>query len=182
MSKMMLSGWGNYPKIEVSVHKTDSAEQAKEFLHNVDSCITRGLGRSYGDSSLSENVLLTLMLNRMLSFDAKEGILSCESGVNLEEILDAFVPRGWFLPVTPGTKYVTIGGAIASDVHGKNHHKNGSFSEYLLSMEVMTSDGKAVTCSKTVNADLFKATCGGMGLTGITPCASFKLKRKRRRT
>jgi decaprenylphospho-beta-D-ribofuranose 2-oxidase len=177
MSKMMLSGWGNYPKIEVSVHKTDSAEQAKEFLQGVGPCITRGLGRSYGDSSLSENVLLMLKLNRMLSFDAKDGVLSCESGVSLGEILDTFVPRGWFLPVTPGTKYVTLGGAIASDVHGKNHHKDGSFSEHLVSMDVMTSDGKAVTCSKTVNADLFKATCGGMGLTGIILGASLRLKR-----
>lgn len=177
MSEMLISGWGNYPKVNARVHKTDSAEQAKELLHDVDSCITRGLGRSYGDSSLSENVLLTSKLNRMLSFDVKKGILSSESGVNLEEILDTFVPRGWFLPVTPGTKFVTLGGAIASDVHGKNHHKVGSFSDHLISMDVMTSEGKIVSCSKTVNAELFKATCGGMGLTGIILNASFKLNR-----
>lgn len=174
---MKISGWGNYPKVDAHVSKADSAERVKEFLSNIESCIPRGLGRSYGDSSLSENVLLTLKLNRLLSFEASEGILSCESGVNFKEILDTFVPRGWFLPVTPGTKYVTLGGAIASDVHGKNHHKDGSFSDHLISMEVMTSEGTIETCSKTVNADVFKATCGGMGLTGIILNASFRLKR-----
>ena len=177
MSEMMIAGWGNYPKIEARVSKADSAEKAKEYVYGTNAFITRGLGRSYGDSSLNTNILSTLKLNRMLSFDEKVGILSCESGVTLSEILDIFVPRGWFLPVTPGTKYVTLGGAIASDVHGKNHHKDGSFSDHLISMDVMTSEGKIETCSKTVNADLFKATCGGMGLTGVILNASFKLKR-----
>ena len=174
---MKISGWGNYPKIDACIRRPASIEAVIGHLHATDSFIVRGLGRSYGDSSLNHMVLSLGRFKRMLSFDVNEGILSCESGVSLKEILDTFVPRGWFLPVTPGTKYVTLGGAIASDVHGKNHHKDGSFSDHLLSMDVMTSEGKTVTCSRAENADLFKATCGGMGLTGIILSASFKLKR-----
>ncbi len=174
---MKISGWGNYPKIEAHVVKAGSAEKIQEFLNATDVFIPRGLGRSYGDSSLNNNILSTLNLNRMLSFDEKKGILSCESGVHLKDILEVFVPRGWFLPVTPGTKFVTVGGALASDVHGKNHHKEGSFSDHLVSMEILTSEGKSLTCSKSDNSDLFKTTCGGMGLTGIILNAAFKLKR-----
>ncbi len=172
---MKISGWGNYPKVEARVRNAGSVEKAREILKNADSLIPRGLGRSYGDSSLSKNIISTLKLNRMLLFDNKEGILSCESGVSLEEILALFVPRGWFLPVTPGTKFVTVGGAIASDVHGKNHHKDGSFSDHLISIDILTTDGSILTCSQSSNTDLFKATCGGMGLTGIILRASLKL-------
>jgi decaprenylphospho-beta-D-ribofuranose 2-oxidase len=174
---MRVSGWGNYPKIEAHMVRAGSTEKIKEFLNATDVFIPRGLGRSYGDSSLNNNILSTLNLNRMLSFDGKEGILSCESGVTLSEILEVFVPKGWFLTVTPGTKFVTVGGAIASDVHGKNHHKEGSFSDHLVSMDILTSEGARVTCSKTENAYLFEATCGGMGLTGIILNATFKMKR-----
>lgn len=137
--------------------------------------IARGLGRCYGDSSLGDNVVSTLRFNRMLAFDGQTGILSCEAGLSLGEILEVFVSRGWFLPVTPGTKFVTVGGAIASDVHGKNHHLAGSFSNHVLFMDVLLASGEIVRCSKKENADLFWATCGGMGLTGIIISASIGL-------
>ncbi len=114
---------------------------------------------------------------RILGFDEKTGVLECESGVSLSEILDVFVPRGWFLPVTPGTKYVTVGGAIASDVHGKNHHKEGSFSDHVVSMTVLLPDGETIVCSKDSNPALFTIICGGMGLTGIIITAKFRLIR-----
>ncbi len=174
---MKISGWGNYPRIEAEIISIDSVKKLKGYLKDSESLIPRGLGRSYGDSSLNTDVISTLKLNRILAFEEKEGIVRGESGVSFKEILDIFVPRGWFLPVTPGTKFVTVGGAIASDVHGKNHHKEGTFSDHLISMDIMLPDGEIVTCSKTSNSDIFKATCGGMGLTGVILNATFKLKK-----
>jgi FAD/FMN-containing dehydrogenase len=173
----MIGGWGRYPMIDANIHSFASEEEAAALVRGVIDAIPRGLGRSYGDSSLAENILLTLRMNRFLSFDENSGLLACEAGVSLAEILEIFVPRGWFLPVTPGTKFVTVGGAIASDVHGKNHHVDGSFSDHVVSFDLMLPDGKIVSCSRRGNTDLFRATAGGMGLTGIILRASFHLKR-----
>lgn len=172
---MQVTNWGNYPKIEAEFKSFYTEAELKSILKSSEECIARGLGRCYGDSALSSTIVSTTRFNHMLSFDEETGLLECESGVSLEEILDVFVPRGWFLPVTPGTKFVTVGGAIASDVHGKNHHVSGSFSNQIVSMDVMTSDGKVHTCTKRKNKDLFRATCGGMGLTGVVLRASFHL-------
>lgn len=139
--------------------------------------IPRGLGRCYGDSSLSPHILSTLKFNRFLEFDREQGILRCQSGVSLKEMLDVIVPAGWFLPVTPGTKFVTLGGAIAADVHGKNHHVDGSFSTHLLRFSLLTPDGQVRECSRSENAPIFWATCGGMGLTGLILEGTFKLKK-----
>ena len=134
---MKISGWGNYPRIRSQITQVKSVSQLKASLANATSVIPRGAGRSYGDSSLNTHVISTLFLNRVLAFDESRGILKCESGITLERILDIIILRGWFLSVTPGTKFITLGGAIASDVHGKNHHKEGSFCDYIISMDIM---------------------------------------------
>ena len=176
MPRKTVTNWGNYPVIEANVTESSEIADIKSLIKTGDSLIARGNGRCYGDSSLGRNIFSTLKLNRLLSFDAETRMLECEAGVMLADILDVFVPKGFFLPVTPGTKFITVGGAIAADVHGKNHHSEGSFSEHLLSFNLMTAGGEIVSCSKDENADLFWQTCGGMGLTGIILTTSFKLK------
>lgn len=138
-----------------------------------------GLGRSYGDSCLNHQntILVTGKLNNFLSFDKETGILTCESGVTLEEIIRVFLPRGWFLPVTPGTRHVTLGGAIANDVHGKNHHVSGSFGNFIVELGLWSSDGKLQTCSRRENPAQFAATVGGLGLTGLIVWAKLQLKK-----
>jgi FAD/FMN-containing dehydrogenase len=138
-----------------------------------------GNGRSYGDSCLNEGgtLLLGRGLNRFIDFDPATGTLRCEAGVLLADILRFAVPQGWFLPVTPGTQYVTVGGAIANDVHGKNHHKAGTFGQHVRWFELVRSDGARLGCSRDENATLFRATIGGLGLTGVIVAAELKLKR-----
>ncbi|WP_404402124.1 FAD-dependent oxidoreductase [Pelagibacterium halotolerans] len=138
-----------------------------------------GNGRSYGDSCLAgEGTFVDLRgLDRFIAFDEETGLLRCESGVLLADILAHFVPRGWFVPVTPGTQFVTLGGAIANDVHGKNHHRAGSFGHHVRSLELLRSDGTRIVCSLEENADWFAATIGGCGLTGIILWAEVTLKR-----
>jgi FAD/FMN-containing dehydrogenase len=172
-----ISDWGNYPVIDAEVAGFDTTEQLRRQLSQPGEVIAYGNGRSYGDASLQNRILLTRRFNKFLSFDEATGVLCCQAGVLLSEILDVFVPRGWFLPVTPGTKYITIGGAIAADVHGKNHHVDGSFGNHVLSLELMRNDGTVVTCSPEENAELFIITVGGMGLSGIILNATFKLRR-----
>ena len=134
-----LSGWGRYPVESCHVFRPEKRREVADTLASglESSYIPRGMGRSYGDAALNQNagVIWPILLNRFLSFDCASGVLECESGVSLAEIIQYFLPRGWFLPVTPGTKFVTIGGAIAADIHGKNHHKDGSFSNFVLQSE-----------------------------------------------
>jgi FAD/FMN-containing dehydrogenase len=172
-----ISDWGNYPVIEADVSGFDTADQLRRKLERPGEVIAFGNGRSYGDASLQENILLTRRFNKFLSFNEETGELCCQSGVLLSEILEVFVPRGWFLPVTPGTKFITVGGAIAADVHGKNHHVDGSFGQHVRSMEIMRNDGSVVACSPSDKADFFKITVGGMGLTGIILNATFRLRK-----
>lgn len=129
----------------------------------------RGLGRSYGDASFNSSGRTILMerLDRFLEFDRATGILECEAGVRLDELLRYFVPRGFFPPVVPGTKYVTLGGSLACDVHGKNHHRDGQLSRHVLDFKLLTPSGELIRCSRDENNDLFWATIGGMGLTGV---------------
>lgn len=177
-AKIQMSGWGRYPVHDVArrCFIEDEGSLRREVL-SLSECIPRGLGRSYGDSALGENVLVTTRFNRFLDFDENEGVLTCQSGASLGEIADSLIRRGWFLPVTPGTKHVTVGGAIAADVHGKNHHKDGSFGDHVLEFELMLPDGAAIRCSRSENSDLFRATCGGMGLTGVITKCRMKLRR-----
>jgi FAD/FMN-containing dehydrogenase len=136
-----------------------------------------GLGRSYGDSCLNDkNTLIdTAHLNNFISFDPASGILQAEAGVSLESILTTCVPRGWFLPVSPGTKFVTIGGAIANDIHGKNHHRAGTFGCHVRSLELLRSNGERLFCSPYDNVGLFNATIGGLGLTGLIVWAEIQM-------
>ena len=155
----------------------DNTDEVAESLYtNGVHAIARGNGRSYGDSSLAPDCTVSMRrLDRLLAFDSTTGTLTCEGGASLADIIDTFVPRGWFPPVTPGTKFVTIGGMIASDVHGKNHHLAGSFCDHVLSFELAMGNGNVLHCSRTENRELFAATCGGMGLTGVILRATFRL-------
>lgn len=174
---MSLNSWGMYPKIENRVFKFSSEKSLESIIKENESLIAYGNGRSYGDSALSKNIIEVKPYNYFMAFDENSGLLHVQAGVLLSEILESFVPRGWFLKVTPGTKLITIGGAIASDVHGKNHHVEGCFSECVESFKIMLADGEVVECSKEQRADLFNATCGGMGLTGVIVEAKIYLKK-----
>ena len=137
-----------------------------------------GAGRSYGDVCLLDHGTLfpTRGMDKLLHFDALTGMLRCEAGVTLAEILEFAVPRGFFLPVTPGTKYVTVGGAIANDIHGKNHHVAGTFGHHVRQFELVRSDGSRFVCSPSANPDWYAATLGGMGLTGLISWAEVGLR------
>jgi decaprenylphospho-beta-D-ribofuranose 2-oxidase len=173
---LKLSGWGNYPVIDASVMSFEQRSELADLIGRPGALIARGMGRSYGDSAVSDRVVLTRRFDKFLDFDPGTGRLTCESGVTLAEIIDLFLPRGWFLSVTPGTKFITVGGAIASDVHGKNHHTAGCFSEFVSAFDLMLPGGEVVSCSREVNPELFRATCGGMGLTGVILSADLTLQ------
>lgn len=173
---MELHGWGRYPRTDANVALPFSSSQCAAVLQGQVPLIPRGLGRSYGDSALGAQVLSTRHLDHFLAFDATNGLLTCEAGVSLDAILRTFVPRGWFLPVTPGTRFVTVGGAIASDVHGKNHHGEGTFGAHVRSIRILLGSGEKVIAAPNENTDLFHATCGGMGLTGVILSAAVQLK------
>ena len=144
------------------------------------SILAYGLGRSYGDSNLNENgaLIVTTRLNKFISADWHKGTVKVEAGVSLDEILQVSVPKGWFLPVTPGTKFVTVGGAVANDVHGKNHHNAGSFGNFVKSFALRRSDTgeNPVICSPRKNKKLFRLTLGGLGLTGLIEWVEIQLK------
>jgi FAD/FMN-containing dehydrogenase len=135
-------------------------------------------GRSYGDSCLNDGgaLLDVAGLDRLIALDSDRGLLRCEPGVTLAQVLALIVPRGWFLPVVPGTRWVSVGGAIANDIHGKNHHRAGTFGAHVTRLELMRSSGERILCSATENPDLFRATIGGLGLTGLILWAELKLK------
>lgn len=175
--KTRIANWGNYPLIDAEVITPINDQVIGQRLNDTFPIIPRGLGRCYGDSALQKNILSTLKLNHFLSFDEQNGILHCEAGVSFDEILKTFVPKGWFLPVTPGTKFVTCGGALASDVHGKNHHKEGTFSDHVIFFHLILPTGEKIKCSRNENDNLFRLTCGGMGLTGIITDVCFRLKK-----
>ena len=173
--KKLITNWNNYPVVEAREVSFDyEKEIALKLAH---SSIPHGNGRCYGDASLSSEVVSTLRYDKVLAFDELNGIITCQSGLLLSDLLQIIVPRGWFLPVTPGTKFITVGGAVASDVHGKNHHVDGAFSRHIVSMSVLTGTGQTFVCTPSSHPDLFWATCGGMGLTGIILDVKFRLKR-----
>jgi len=177
---MKLHGWGRYPVVDAQLMHVQREASALQLLQQARSgqqiLTPRGLGRSYGDSSIGDHVIDFSLQNRFIAFDAKQGLLECEAGTSLRDILTVFIPKGWFLPVTPGTQFVTVGGAIASDVHGKNHHLDGSFSQYIESFRILTGNGEILECSASQHPDLFRASCGGMGLTGLILTARLKLR------
>lgn len=144
-----------------------------------DTLIPLGLGSSFGDVCLNDGgtVLVTRDMNRLLDFNRDSGVIRCEAGMTLDEILQFVVPQGWFLPTTPGTRFVTLGGAVANDVHGKNHHRAGTFGCHVTRLELLRSDGRRLVCSPAENKDWFAATIGGMGLTGLITWVEFRLRR-----
>jgi FAD/FMN-containing dehydrogenase len=179
--KRMLS-WGRYPKTaHHRVHKPAWNDQVPDILKAAapGSLLPYGLGRSYGDSCLNagRELIDCRRLNRILGFDESTGMLRCESGVSLSDILDVFLPKGWFLPVTPGTRFVTVGGAIANDVHGKNHHCAGTFGAHVFQIALHRSNDGLVVCNSEEHSNMLRATIGGLGLTGVIAWADIQLKR-----
>lgn len=176
-----LAGWGNCPVEACHVARPETLGRLQELIARGGqrSFIARGLGRSYGDAALNceRGVASTAALDRILHFDASSGRIDCEGGISLERIIDRCLPQGWFLPTTPGTKHVSIGGAIAADVHGKNHHLDGSLGNFVHDIDLLIASGEIVTCSPTANTGIFWATLGGMGLTGVIVRARLKLVR-----
>jgi len=173
------TGWGRTNRANAKlVSVSDPAVLAQKLAksNSLTPAIPSGAGRSYGDQALSEKLWSSRRLNHFLGFDEQTGELSVEAGVSLGEIQRLFIPQGWALPVTPGTQYVTVGGAIANDVHGKNHHSFGTFGEHVTSLTLLRTDGTLLHCSPTENANLFHATIGGLGLTGFIVNAVITLK------
>lgn len=171
--------WGRYPKAyeQAAIRIYDRAESLPPMPAD-GHMLAYGMGRSYGDSCLNDHghLLLTRSLDHLIDFDRTSGILTAEAGVTLEEVLRISLPSGYFLPVTPGTKFVTLGGAVANDVHGKNHHVDGNFSHHVLGFELLRSDGSRLLCSKDLNSEYFYATIGGLGLTGLITWVKVQLK------
>ena len=172
------TSWGRYPRLSPALRLT-VADRAAALPAATGSILTYGNGRSYGDSCQNEGgtLLLARGLDRFIHFDPDNGRLRCEAGVLFDDILRLIVPAGWFLPVTPGTRFVTVGGAIANDVHGKNHHRAGSFGRHVRCLELLRSDGSRRVCSAIEHAELFAATIGGLGLTGLITWAEIQLTR-----
>jgi FAD/FMN-containing dehydrogenase len=177
-SEQVLSGWGLYPRVRCEVCAPETASEVGRCLEPSGS-IARGLGRSYGDPALNDRgrVIDCTGLDRYVAFDEASGTLTCEAGVSLADVLRDFAPRGFFPMVTPGTKLVTIGGCIANDVHGKAHHVDGCFSSCLDAMTILLADGRVVRTTRDELPDLFWATVGGLGLTGIILTATIRLRR-----
>ena len=177
---MKLSGWGQYPVVDCEVFEPGSEQQIIDAIGNAqtgNSLIARGAGRSYGDSALALNTISSRYLDNLIAFDPTTGVLRCGAGLSLGHILDWSVPKGWFLPVLPGTRFVTVAGAIASDIHGKNHHIDGCFSEFVKCFSLVTASGENLNCSRDENAHIFHASCGGMGLTGVISDATIQLRK-----
>ncbi len=172
----VLAGWGNYPKISSELLVPQMPATVREVFRDRNGLVARGMGRAYGDAAIgTEFTVSSRALGRMRAFDSAAGLLTVEAGVTIADILAALVPRGYFLPVVPGTKFVTVGGAIAADIHGKNHHRDGGFGNVLDSVRLALPNGETATCSRSENAELFRATIGGMGLTGVILDATIRL-------
>ncbi|MGM0593724.1 MAG: FAD-binding protein [Pseudomonadota bacterium] len=170
-----ISGWGRYPMAACQLRRP---ERHAELSAITDGGVARGMGRSYGDAALNADgpLLLTERLNRFCVFDPQQGRLIAEAGTTLAEVLELVVPQGWFPLVTPGTRFVTLGGCIAADVHGKNHHRDGGFAQSVEGFELFGADGQVYRCSPEDNTELFRATLGGMGLTGAIGDVTLQLQ------
>src|SRR5580692_1261990 len=179
MSSRVVSSWGNVIHAPHELYRLYSRDERFPTLPPDTTVLPFGNGRSYGDSGLNVGGALLQMrsLDRFIHFDRESGVLACESGVLLADILRLIVPAGWFLPVLPGTCYVTVGGAIANDVHGKNHHREGTFGRHVRQLELLRSNGTRTVCSHAENPAWFAATVGGLGLTGVITWAELQLRR-----
>ncbi len=179
MTNELYGSWGRYPKLTpsevVRLQWRDELPDLNSFRKKV---LPYGYGKSYGDSCQNHNGVLldTKGLDKFISFDDRNGIVRCEAGVTLADVLELALPRGWFLAATPGTKLCSVGGALANDVHGKNHHKGGTFGSNVTKFELVRSTGERLICSPEENSELFEATIGGLGLTGLVTWVEFKVK------
>ena len=178
-ARLALSGWGRFGVEEGPAYRPESWRAVADAVLSAPerTVLARGLGRSYGDSALNGAgaLLLTERLDRLLAFDPERLTVTCEAGTSLARLLAFLVPRGYFLPVVPGTRLVTVGGALAADVHGKNHHVDGTIGRHVEELTLLTSSGETLRCSRDENAEAFDATIGGMGLTGVVLSARLKL-------
>ncbi len=179
MPSQTVSSWGNVIRAPHWVYQCLDRHARFPDLGSHRSVLPYGNGRSYGDSCLNagEALLQTRSLDKLIAFDPDTGILACEAGVQLADILRIVLPHGWFPAVTPGTRFVTVGGAIANDVHGKNHHGAGTFSRHVRRFELLRSDGERILCAADQNTEWFAATVGGLGLTGLVTWAEIQLRR-----
>ncbi len=179
MAARVISSWGNVIRAPHALYALHSRCDAFPAISPAATVLPFGNGRSYGDSCLNVGgaLLQTKSLDRFIRFDRDSGVLACEAGVLLADILRVAVPAGWFLPVVPGTCYVTVGGAIANDVHGKNHHRAGTFGRHIMKLELLRSNGDRLVCSPVENPQWFAATVGGLGLTGVVTWAELQLRR-----
>jgi len=170
--------WNGLPQ---AAHARQLALQARDATlpKPAGSLLAHGNGRSYGDVCLNDgaSLLLTRGLDRFIAFDRASGVLRCEAGVLLGDIVALALPQGWFLPVTPGTRHVTVGGAIANDVHGKNHHRHGTFGDHVQQLTLLRSDAEPVVCGPQLRSGWFAASVGGLGLTGLITQAEIQLQR-----
>jgi decaprenylphospho-beta-D-ribofuranose 2-oxidase len=170
-----MSGWGHYPVVKGHERRSEDFERI-----TLGANLSRGMGRAYGDAALpaaeNDTVAGSLLADRLLAFDPITGIVRAEAGLKLFQLNHWSLQRGWFTPVTPGTHYVTLGGMVAADVHGKNHHRNGCFGEHVTALKLRVADGRIVECSDDQERDLFRATLGGMGLTGHILEVEFRLQ------
>lgn len=167
--------WGKFPRVSQEVTEIAWRDEAPAIESGT--CLPYGRGRSYGDSCLNDGgtIISTRRLNHLIHFDQTSGLLRCEAGVSIDQILAYAVPRGWFIPVTPGTQYVTVGGALANDVHGKNHHRGGTFGRYVPRFELVRSNGERFVCSAEERSEMYRATIGGLGLTGLITWLDLQL-------
>jgi hypothetical protein len=173
-----VQNWARFPSSRSLIIPVNSRDQEIPFHESGLSFLPYGMGRSLGDSCLNDGnaLLMTRGLDRIIAFDAECGRLIAEAGVTFDAIMRLSIPRGWFLPVTPGTRFVSVGGAVANDVHGKNHHCAGTFGHHVIRFELRRSDGNRLLCSAEENADWFRATIGGLGLTGLIQWVEVQLK------
>jgi FAD/FMN-containing dehydrogenase len=179
-STRTLRSWNNHLRARCTVYRPERAGDIERLLRSADGerFIPRGLGRSYSDAHLNPDggVILGERLDKMIAFDRETGVLECEGGVPLGDVIDTLLLRGFFPPVTPGTRHVSIGGAIANDVHGKNHHRDGSFGSHVLGITLLTPRGETIECSPGREPEVFWATVGGLGLTGVILRARIQLQ------
>lgn len=172
-----ISGWGRYPIFDTEMIRPRTADAARRATAQGDKAVARGNGRAYGDAAIGISQTIALAhINRVRAFDSKTGRVTVEAGLLFSDLIATFLPRGFFPHVVPGTSFISIGGAIAADVHGKNHHCEGGFGHYVESMVLALPTGKTLLASRDEHADLFRATIGGMGLTGLILEATIRLR------
>ncbi len=178
IKRELLYGWGHYPVEECISYRPERRRDLDLIMQEHHGpLLARGMGRSYGDASLQPGgTVRTERLNHFIEFDTTQGIVHVQGGVTLAELMEVAIPRGWLPPVIPGTRHVTLGGAFACNVHGKNHYREGDFAEHVQSVRLMLADGEVIDCSPQQHAEIFWATAGGMGMTGLILEMTLKLK------